>query len=226
MSRILIIFAGLLLLSISAIAQTTPPASGPVFSGGLEMGYYGGTGVQAYGIVRNLAVDFPFNLRFAVGFASVEPGLPDAARQVFINDATNGIPEESGRQYDFRFDMLYPVNLFNLPQSYFFGGVRHARFNANFKFVGGNEDFDVKSNQWGIGTGVESFFAISSRMDLILHLGADYYFESRLVGHDTEYSPDGDNANARDGYSYDDADAAVNQPKFEPQFMLGVAYNF
>jgi hypothetical protein len=27
-------------------------------------------------------------------------------------------------------------------------GLRHSRFKANFKFVGGNEDFDVTSTHW------------------------------------------------------------------------------
>lgn len=227
MSRGIIATIGLLLLlSTAAGAQKTPASSGPVFSGGLELGYYGGFGFQAFGTVSNVAAGFPMNLRLALGYTSVEPGLSAEARQVFINDATNGIPEEKGRQLDFRLDMLYPVRILNMPRAFVFGGPRHARFVGNFKYVGGNEDFDVTSNQWGIGGGLESYFAMSPRVDLVLHLGADYYFESVLTGHDTQYSPDGDNTNGRDGYTYEDADNAIDQPKFEPRVMLGFAYNF
>lgn len=225
MTRFLMITTGLLLLLSTGLSAQPAPA-GPTLSGGVELGYYGGTGFQAFGTVSNVATGFPMNIRFAFGYTSVEPGLSAEARQVFINDATNGIPEEKGRQLDFRMDLLYPVKILNLQRAYLFGGPRHARFLANFKYVGGNEDFDVKSNQWGIGSGVESYFAMSPRVDLVLHLGVDYYFESTLTGHDTAYSPDGDNSNGRDGYTYDDADNAIDQPKVEPRVMLGFAYNF
>ncbi len=227
MSRKFLLSIGLLLLmSLAVSAQETPSTSGPVFSGGLKVGYYGGFGLQLHGTVSNVADGFPMSLRLGLGYTSVEPGISAEARQVFINDATNGIPEEKGRQLDFRLDMLYPVKILSLPRAYVYGGPRHARFVGNFKYVGGNEDFDVISNQWGIGGGLESFFAMSPRVDLVLHFGVDYYFESVLTGHDTQYSPDGDNVNGRDGYTYEDADAAIEQPKFEPRLMLGLAYNF
>ncbi len=227
MLRIMMVLFGLLLiLSMTASAKDGSASGNPTFSGGLELGYYGGAGFQAFGMVSNVAAGLPMNLRLAMGYTSVQPGLSAEARQVFINDATNGIPEKKGRQLDFRFDMLYPVKILNLPRAYLFGGPRHARFVANFKYVGGNEDFDVTSNQWGVGGGFESYFAMSPRFDLVFHLGIDYYFESTLTGHDTRYSPDGDDSNGRDGYTYDDADNAIAQPKIEPRLMLGFAYNF
>jgi len=226
MIRSIGITALVLLLVSGAFAQAADPPAGPNLSGGLEIGYYGGTGFQVFGMVSNFAEGFPMNLRLALGYTGVEPGVSAEARQVFINDATNGIPEEKGRQTDFRMDFLYPIKVLNLQRAFVFGGPRHVRFVGNFKYVGGNEDFDVKSNQWGVGGGVESYFAMSPRVDLVLHLGVDYYAESTLTGHDTSYSPDGDNANGRDGYSYEDADNAIDQPKLEPRLMFGFAYNF
>ena len=227
MSRVIFFTVGLLLLmSIAVTSQEMPGASGPVVSGGFKVGYFGGPGFQVFGMARNVATGFPMNVRFALGYTSVEPGLSAEARQVFINDATNGIPEEKGRQMDFRLDMLYPVRILNLHRAFVSGGPRHARFVGNFKYIGGNEDFDVKSNQWGIGSGFESYFAMSPRVALVFHLGVDYYFESKLTGHDTQYAPDGDDSNARDGYTYDDADEAINQPKVEPRLMMGFSYNF
>ncbi len=216
----------LLMVSVAVTAQESPVSNDPALSVGVEFGYYGGMGFQAFGMVSNVAEGFPMSLRLALGYTSVEPGLSGEARQVFINDATNGIPEEKGRQMDFRLDLLYPVRLLNMERAYLFGGPRHARFVGSFKYIGGNEDFDVNSNQWGIGGGLESFFAMSPKLDLVLHLGLDYYFESNLTGHDTMYAPDGDNSNGRDGYTYEDADQAIDQPKVEPRLMLGFAYNF
>lgn len=224
-SVILLVVLASLLASISS-AQVSPASGDPALSGGLEFGYFGGPGLQAYGMISNVAAGFPMNIKLALGYTSVEPGLSAEARRVFINDATNGIPEESGRQLDFRLDFMYPVDIFGLHRSFAFGGPRHARFVSNFKYIGGNEDFDVRSNQWGLGGGLESHFAMSRRIDLVVHLGLDYFFESTLSGHDTKYSPDGDNANGRDGYTYDDADEAINQPKVEPRIMMGLAWNF
>ena len=62
-------------------------------------------------------------------------------------------------------------------------------------------------------------------------MGADYFFSSALTGHDTSYSPDNDNINARTDnendnieFTYKDADNAVNQPKIIPQIMIGLVY--
>ena len=55
--------------------------------------------------------------------------------------------------------------------------------------------------------------------------GADYFFGSRMYGHDTAYTPSGSGQeNPRAGFSYSDADAAVAQPKFTPVFMAGLQF--
>ncbi len=208
----------------------TPPDGGgpdrPVLYGSLILGYYGGAGFHASGTVTDLARGLPVDIRFGIGRAGVEPGKALDARRVFINDATNGVPEEAGRLWDFRLDVLYPVRLWDGDRSFVFVGPRHSRFTANFNFVGGNEDFDVISRQWGFGAGMETSFPVSRRVELVVSAGADYFVSSTLSGHDTSYSPDGDDANARDGYGYDDADDSINQPKVEPRLMTGVSYRF
>ena len=62
------------------------------------------------------------------------------------------------------------------------------------------------------------------RMSLVLTGGAEYFFSTRLTGHDTSYSPDGDNVNPRKDYTYSDADAAVEQPTWRPVVLVGVSY--
>jgi len=220
------ILTGIALLLLTMSVQAAPDPDETSVSGGLELGYFGGPGFQLFGMVNNVAREFPMNLRLAIGYTTLEPGKSAEARRVFINDATNGTPEEKGRQMDFRFDLLYPVNILGMSRSYIYGGPRYARFVGNFKYVGGNEDFDVISKQWGVGGGVESYFAMSERVDLVMQLGADFFSKSDLQGHDTRYAPDGDDSNGRDGYTYDDADEAINQPTFEPRLMMGFSYNF
>lgn len=104
-------------------------------------------------------------------------------------------------------------------------GPRYAFFKGNFKYVGGNEDFDVTSNQWGLGTGLESTFAMTRKMDLLIGGGIEYYFRSTLKGHDTAYSPDGQDVNPREDYTYGEANAAINQPGFELRLMIGFQYH-
>ena len=177
-------------------------------------------------MISGFTPSFPVTARFGVGYTSLDAGEPLDARSVFINDATNGVPQESGHTWSLDLDVLYPVEVFSLPRSNVYGGIRYARFNGNFKFVGGNEDFDVTSNHWGFGAGLESYIWMSRRIDLVVNAGLDYFFASRLSGHDTSYSPDESNVNPRNDYTYSDADAAVGQPKLEPLVMLGFRYGF
>jgi hypothetical protein len=165
-------------------------------------------------------------LRFAVGYTSCEPGDAADARRIFINDATNGTPEEKGWYWDYRFDLMYKFAVRSAADLYVTGGVRYAQFTGNFKFIGGNEDFDVTSDQWGLGLGLEGYFDISTRFQFVLSGGFDYYFDSTLKGHDTEYSPDGDDVNPRDDYTYEHASEAINHPELEGRLMLGVSYWF
>jgi hypothetical protein len=196
----------------------------PQVTVGVRAGYHDGAGVEAYGILRDFAQGFPLALRLGLTRTSVQPGSAWEARRVFINNNTNGDPEKKGRSWDAKLDFLAPVGL--LSRSYAYGGVRHASFTGNFRFVGGNEDFDVKSNQWGVGAGLESYFVVSSRVDVVINGGLDYFFSGTLSGHDTAYSPDGEDINPREDYTYSDADAAIAQPKWEPVVMLGLAYRF
>jgi len=218
-----------LILSLNSVApaQTSTGADQKAhFSAGLLVGYSSGFSIQGYGLAANFAKGFPLRARLGIGYVATEPGDALAARRIFINDATNGIPEESGRTWEFKFDLQYPVSLLSMERSFLYGGVRYARFTGNFKFVGGNEDFDVTSNHWGLGAGLESYFTVSPRLDMVLTAGLDYFFSSTLSGHDTAYSPEGEDQNPRNDYTYTDADAAIGQPRLDPILMLGFAYNF
>jgi hypothetical protein len=218
--------ARLLLLAGALAPAVHAQSSGPQFSAGGVLGYSTGLGVHANVMAADFAQGFPLAARLGFSWAATQPGHALDARRIFINNATNGTPEESGRNLGVRVDMLYPVRVLSLPRSYAFGGMRHSSFRGNFKFIGGNEDFDVTSSQWGLGGGLDNYFAVSGRVDMVITAGVDYFFSSTLTGHDTAYSPDGDNVNPREDFTYADADGAIHQPKFTPLLLMGFNYRF
>ena len=191
---------------------------------GSDIGYRTGLFFQAKGTVNNFAQDFPLQIRLAISYNSTDPGKAWAARQIFINDNQNGTPEKAGWFWDARLDFIYPVHWLSLKREYFYAGPRYYWFTGRFDFVGGNEDFDVYSDSWGIGAGLEAHFAMSNKIDFILGAGLDYYITDHMHGHDTTYYSDGEADNGREGYSYDDADDAINQPKLVPTISIGINY--
>lgn len=225
MKRITILFFALLfVLQIPLLSQNLPRRN--QFSGGIQIGYYNGFSIGGNIKIANFAEDFPLQAKLGFGYTSTSGGDALLARKVFINNNTNGVPEESGDLLDFRFDFLYKINILSTKRTYIFFGPRYTMFTAFFSYIGGNEEFKVTADQWGIGTGLESYFKMSEKLDLVLHAGYDYFFPSSLDGHDTSYSPDDSNVNPREDYKYDDADEAINQPKHMLRLMIGVNYNF
>lgn len=212
--------ATLPLAAMLAFAGPPLAAQSPELSAGALVGFQNGVSIQAFGTVRDLAQGLPLAFRLRLGRTGLDPGSPSEARRIFINNATNGTPVESGRTWDAGFDLVFPHG----PRSRFYAGVRHTSFRGNFKFVGGNEDFDVTTTQWGLGAGLEGAYPMTPRMDLILSGGAEWYRAAQLRGHDTVYSPGGESVNPREDYTYDDADKAVHQPKLRPTLLLGVSY--
>ena len=222
----------ILMLVLLVSAATAEPlkqtvnVNKPKLSAGITLGTNGGVGGEIHGMVSNLTPDMPLNLRFSFGYSSLKPGVSAEARRIFINDATNGVPEENGYKYDYKFDLVFPFKILSLKRSYLYGGPRYSKFVANFKYIGGNEDFDITSDQWGLGLGLKAYFAMGNRFDFVTSAGIDYYFSSELSGHDTRYSPDGEDVNARNDYTFDDADNAINNPTFQLRFLVGVNYHF
>ncbi len=178
--------------------------------------------------MSNFAEGFPLELRYGVAYTSLDPGDPLAARRIFINDGNNGTPQESGRAWDLRFDLLYDLELFERSETWVFAGPRYSNFTGSFRYVGGNEEFDVTSRQWGLGGGIESRHRLLDRsgVDLVVSAMLDYYLEAPLNGHDTSYRPSGGDVNARRNYTFADADGAIRQPKLLPRLMVGISRSF
>lgn len=217
------LFISIMLLTTS-FSQSNEYYFHPKFYGGISVGYYGGLGIQGTGTISHFIKELPLSIRLGLGYTSTDPGNPAAARKIFINDATNGVPEKSGRIWDMRADFIFPVKLFS--NSYIYGGIRYSMFTADFKFIDGNEFFTISSDEFGLGGGLEAHYSVSPNLFLVFTAGADYYFPSDIYGHDTSYGPDGQNVNPRNNYSFNDADNAVNQPKLQPRAMIGINYGF
>jgi hypothetical protein len=196
------------------------------FAIGTQFGMYNGVGGNLSILSSQFADNFPFTAKLSVGLAYSDAGDPLAARRIFINNNTNGIPEKSGKTWNFSLDFLRRYSILNLKRNYFYAGPRYIMFTGNFNFIGGNEDFDVTSDQWGLGVGMENYFRIVPAIDLVINFGYDYYFSSTLYGHDTSYSPEGQDVNPREDYTFDDADRAVNQPQHQIKALIGFNYNF
>ncbi len=217
---------GFIIVLLLSLGSFSGSAVAGEFLTGLSAGTSGGLGVQASATLAEFTRDLPLSMRIAVGYHTGNAGDPYAARRVFINDATNGTPEDSAHQWQFRFDLMLPVFKLSTQEIFIFGGPRHARYTANFNYVGGNENFDVKATPWGAGLGLETRFAINDKTNFYLQLGVDYYQDVELAGHDTTYTPDGDHVNPRDGYDYSSADEAVDQPAVEILGMMGLMIGF
>jgi hypothetical protein len=218
-------------LSIAAVVAAAGilfafPASSVEWTGSALVGYNSGAGGTAGLTTSNLVEGFPIAVRLGIGYTAVEPGNPTDARRIFINNATNGTPEERGWRWDYRFDLTYPVSIGAMQGFFIYGGARYSRHTSNFSFIGGNEDFDVTSQQWGWGLGLDKFLRMSSRADFVFTAGIDYYLSGKLEGHDTSYEKSGEDVNPREDFAYADADAAINQPDFVFRFMLGINYRF
>jgi hypothetical protein len=214
------------LLLFTFTAMVILPAAAGDITAGLAVGYKGGFAVRGSFGVMGFAKGFPFGMEGSVGYSGLDPGNAADARRIFVNDATNGTPEKSGHAWDLRLDFVYDLGWLHAGAVYAYGGVRYSMYLGDFVFVGGNEDFEVRSNQWGIGAGLKGTFNMSQRIDFVLSGGLDYCFPAGLSGHDRTYDPSGDNVNPRAGLTYADADGAINQPKLQPSIMIGVSYNF
>lgn len=222
---------GILLIatSQSSLAQETAKQSN--FSMGVNAGYNRGVAGQFTLTAHKPLATLPLDFRIGFGYTRLDPGNSSDARRIFINNATNGVPEEKAKSFDYRLDALWPISIGGLEKSYFSFGPRYSSFRANFKYVGGNEDFDVTTKQFGLGLGAESHFKMGKRLVLVLAIGGDYFFDNTLTGHDTVYNPDDDNVNPRNDnqnndteFTYADADEAIKQPEIMPRIFVGILY--
>jgi hypothetical protein len=218
--------ARLLIILVAFFSLIPRGARSTELSANMMLGYNGGPGFRVGGMASEFAKGFPLSIDLAVGYTRMDPGDPLRARRIFINNNTNGTPEESGLTWDVRMDFLYKTSFSSIQNLYLLAGIRRSMFIGDFKYVGGNEDFEVTSNQWGLGLGARTTFPITRNLGLVVTAGVDYYFKSTLSGHDTEYTPENENVNAKEDYTFSDADSAIRQPGLSPVGMIGISVGF
>lgn len=212
-------------LAASLAAGATAPTGGPHRSAAVELGATTGLGARADFTLHDITRDLPLSLRVGVGYAGRDAGDPLAARRVFINNNTNGTPDESGHSWQLRMDLVRPVgHLGNAPLNLGFG-VRKAFFTGTFDYIGGNENFDVTCRPWGVGFAFDTAFAVGRTSQMTFAAGLDRYFGATMEGHDTAYSPDGTAINQQEEYAWADADEAINQPKWELTAVMGLRWH-
>ena len=181
--------------------------------------------VLAYDVFQHVPLGFSFGL----GYTRVDPGNAAFARKVFVNQADNGTPEKSGYFLDFKLDAIWFLKVKGYQRVGIFAGLRHDMFRGDFRFVGGDEDFEVSADDWGLGIGARGEMRLSGRISLVGSVGLDFYPVSTLYGHDATYSSSGGSTNARqdnNGYTYGwkDAANAINQPRLMPTLMIGLGW--
>jgi hypothetical protein len=222
----LILTIAIISISLNSFASDPPVknyyAASPKLHFGILTGYNNGYGLNVQFQISDFAQGFPLSVRLGGGMSFLNPGSALQARAIFINNNTNGTPEEKGQFFDARIDFLYDLTKSEYLK--FYAGVHFSSFKGNFVYVGGNEDFDVLTKSWGVGAGFDGNFPMTNKIDFVVSLGSGYYFPNTLQGHDTYYSPNDENVNPREDYTYKDADNAINQPKIELRAMIGLNF--
>ena len=169
--------------------------------------------------ITDISPELPLSLKASGGYIrQISAGNADDARAIFINDATNGTPSEYGESWYYGVTIGYTIFSGDTFQVEAFGVGRQNIYNAFFVFTGGNEAFRVTTTQFGVGGGAELVFSgDGGTAEFALSGGVEYYFPSRIDSHGTYfYTPDGTDSRPRNDYTYEDADAAINQPTLRP----------
>jgi hypothetical protein len=198
----------------------------------LMAGYYKGPSVSGTIGLANLFENVPIGAEIDLGYSWTPAGDGTLARRVFINDNTGGDEDEqsSGGVLDFGMNAVYPLNQTYGPVKFFaFGGPRYSHYDVRWDYVGGDEDFDIVANSWGLGGGLRGIMPLGKGFSAVMQLGVDYYFPTSIYGHDATYYPNDSNVNARtnnQGYTYRYADAvsATTVPHLRPRVMVGIKF--
>lgn len=103
------LLTALLLLTITfSNAQSNSDDS--KFALGFSAGLNRGIGFQVNVTSLQPLESIPVQLRFGIGYTRLNPGNSADARRIFINNATNGVPEKKGKLFDYRLDFMLNSN--------------------------------------------------------------------------------------------------------------------
>lgn len=227
MKKYLYIFI-LLMVSTEIFSLNIPRSS---FLIGADTGFQNGYGVGLHTGLYNLDTQVPvgFNGGFFWSYQS-NPGNANEARKIFINDNEGGTVEESGSSFLFYMNGLYDFYSYKTIDLLAYFGPRYNFYRAHFTFIGDNEDFTVKTNQFGFGFGIQPVVKVSKKVFIHLNIGVDFFFASRIEAHgEFYYNPDSQDDNPRAAennkdYTYSDANKSINDPATEMILKASVSY--
>ena len=209
--------AALILLSLTIIAYGQ---NNTKYSAFLITGYNRGFGIQGNFILHNFVREFPFEVKFGIGYAGYNPGNGYDVRRMFVDNNIDGTPSKTGQSYDLSLDFMLLGKIFGLDSSYFVFGPRFSTYFGDFRYID-NESLQVSSHQFGFGTAIIHRFPMYKKIDLVMTYGFDFYFPSAISGNGTSYRPDNDNLNPKldilsgvNYFRYHAVDKAINQPRF------------
>jgi hypothetical protein len=201
------------------------PASAPAreLSADVLLGFNGGTGGQVGFKLADPYPQTPWGVRLSVAYIRSDVGDATQALLIFRDYVPATNPNETGVTWNARLDASYRFDSRTFSELSVFGGVRYASFTGTIEPVSGEEKLEVTSDPWGLGIGVEMNFEFGEKSDFVVVGGLDYYFRTDISDGRTTYSPGGEPIN---GYTYDEVDKAINQPRWEPLIMAGISFRF
>lgn len=193
----------------------------------IGVGYYGDAGISIALRMEEESRDFPFFIQARGGFIyQIDPGNATEARQIFINDNAGGNVEKHGESYLVGMDIGYKWKTFD---AFFLEFTLSGLWNyyaAHYSFIGNNESFTVTTSPFGLGLSAALRMPLSnSSNSLLLKGGGEYFPKAQLDAHGTYYyTPDAQDERPRNDYTYEDADAAVNQPGWRGYVQVAFLY--
>ncbi|MDC7223176.1 MAG: hypothetical protein PQJ60_05500 [Spirochaetales bacterium] len=190
-------------------------------------GYYGDAGVTLALRLEEESSRSPFFVQARGGYIyQSDPGNAAEARKIFINDNSGGNVEKYGESYLAALDLGWKwKSLDKVSVELTLSGLWNY-YLAHFSYIGDNEAFTVTTKPFGVGAGAALRMPLShSRSSLLVKGGAEYFPKTTLNAHGTYYyTPDGEDDETREDYTYEDADDAVNQPHFRFYLQIGFLY--
>jgi hypothetical protein len=215
----------IMLIMITLITSPLLPALQPYHE--ITLGYGQDLAVNMALRVEDSSPGFPLFVQGRLGYIyQKDPGNAELARQIFINDNQGGTIQKYGESYLVAMDLGWKAAYFEKFSLEIILSGLWNHYRANFSFLGNNEAFTVKTSPYGVGLGAAMRLPLSNRgSSLMVKSGMEYYPKALIDSHGTFfYTPDGNDDQPRNDFTYKDADGAINQPEFRFLIQVGILY--
>ncbi len=218
-------------MSVSPAKRNIPPRS---FTGGVQVGFFNGFGpgihLGLYHLDSSIPIGFDGGLLWTF---QTNPGNANDARKIYINDNQGGTVDESGYTIRLSMNVNYLFYTYRSMDFLTYAGPRYSFYRAHYIFIGDNEDFFIRTTQFGFGAGIRPMVKVSKRLFVFMDAGVEYIFPSRIDAHgEFYYNPDSEDDKPRKNtttgkdYTYEEASDTIRAPSWEILATAGVEYNF